>query len=78
MTRKSTAKAAPSPRSRASKGTSEGRVYVPLTVDERRALDALAAQEARTSSAMARQIYQAGLKAIGAIGATPTASTAAA
>lgn len=52
------------PRAKAPKGTQAGRVYVPLTADERRALEAMAAEEERGASAMARQIYLAGLKSL--------------
>ncbi len=54
------------PRAKAPKGTQAGRVYVPLTNDERRALEAMATTEERGASAMARQIYLAGLKALAA------------
>jgi len=52
------------PRAKAPKGTQAGRVYVPLTAEERRQLNKMAANDERGASAMARQIYLAGLKAI--------------
>ncbi len=51
-------------RSKAPNGTQAGRVWVPLSLEERQKLDNLAQKEERGASAMARRIYLAGLKAI--------------
>lgn len=51
------------PRARAPKGAS-ARVWVPLQSAEEAALKTRAAQEGRTTSAMARVIYLAGLQAL--------------
>ncbi len=64
MPKTSTSSTKRAPRAKAPKGTQVGRVYVPLTADERRALEALASAEERGASAMARQIYLAGLKTL--------------
>ena len=60
------------PRAKAPKGTQAGCVYVPLTSEEHHMLKTMAAEEKRGASAMARQIYLAGLKSM--TGAAPASA----
>lgn len=59
-------KTADFPRSRAPRGTSKGRVLLPLSASEKSALETIAAREGRSVGAMARVLFLAGIKAVGA------------
>lgn len=59
-------KTADFPRSRAPRGTSKGRVLLPLSASEKSALETIAAREGRSVSSMARVLFLAGIKSVGA------------